>query len=178
MPIETRDEFIERHGGRKALLRMPKNEFLLPSGARLIENSLGTQYIEPPTGTEARLQAKRHYWATLAERTEKDFNALKAAVMGPRNPDEVRTEYRWKEDEHGPLPDHQPTTALNVLRDLVRKYRAAVADIDRQYQALPSVVHRQRAEAARAEQARRIAEDAQRRAAAQRAAVAAITLDD
>lgn len=182
MPVETLEEWIDRHGGRKAMLRLKEWTWLFPTGARLVNEPtgvMGPRLFEPPGHPEHRLEARREYWQTRLERAENAFHSLKVAITPPSSPDYIPVEpYRWDEREFGPAPSRDGADCLRWLRDRVKEFRRAVADLDRQYALLPSVVAKR--ERLRAEMARDREIDAMMsaRRVAEAEALKAITIDD
>ena len=170
--VESRDEFIERHGVNEhnPLVPLGRGLFLLPSGARLQEDDHGTLFAEPPADDVERLGLRKQYYETLAEQAEDAFTKLKSALTTPVSADHVAT-FQWRPGTpvwkwFGPPPSSDAAACLRFLRDRYRQYHAAIVDVDLAYSRLPSVVtqrkrlraemeERQRADAAVAEQRQR-----------------------
>lgn len=77
MPIETTNEFTQRHGG--LFIRIGENDLLFPDGAAANTFS-GFQGQEPPADPRERLGKERQYWAECLRRIEVQFHRVKTAV--------------------------------------------------------------------------------------------------
>lgn len=158
--IESREEFIERHGGLP-LVPLGRGAFLLASGARLQETEWGTSYAEPPEDAEERLELRKQYHQTLKDKAEEAFRQLKEALAPAKSAEWEPKQFRWApgtdvERFFGPAPSSDGAECLTFLRDRYRQYANAVADLDRQYARLPSVVEQRKRLRAEVEERERI----------------------
>jgi hypothetical protein len=141
--VEDQDEFIRRHGGSPVTLSWGVQ--LLPSGARTQDMGLGPALLEPPEALLPRLQAQRLYRDTRLKIFEKDFKALKLALMG------MGRGFKWNAALYG-IPDPlDGIQALRILQKLVLLEREHIATIDAELGQIPEIrAARERAAAAEA----------------------------
>jgi hypothetical protein len=141
--VEEKEDFLRRHGGSP--ITLSRGVELLPSGAKVQDMGLGPALLEPPDGLLPRLQAQRLYRSTRLALFEKDFKALKLALMGIGKP------VRWNAALYGVKDPMDGIAALQTLQRLVLLEREHIAVIDAEMGNIPEVrVARQAAAAAEA----------------------------
>lgn len=168
--IETREEFIQRHGGspitstRREVRVSPfghmstavevpdPGHWLLPDGAMIVHNTLGADaLIEPPGDERARIELQLKYSRLRLKPMERDFELLKWALKGG-------DPFSWP-PQYGAY-HNDPKDALRHLKMLVTAERERGAALQERFDALPEVV----AERERLAAVNRMQEDARRRA--------------
>ena len=151
--IETRDEFLARHGGN--LLKVGERRWLLPTGASVTNDGFGAIFHEPPADPWENHEARRDYVQTQLERAEKDFRQLRGTLLGAVDHNGMTLQFSWDEKEYGPAPVERdcfggPSGKAGLLRlkEIVVGRRAALSKIDNE----PIARHRRKVEEERQRQ--------------------------
>jgi len=163
--------FVESHGGNPAKL---KGRWLLSDGATLHLGEWGVSFAEPPDDPRELLGLRREYHLCKLGKTQRDFQLLKAALLGFGEP------FRWDESEYGKPPSEtlphtgapDPRPALKHLQTLVLKHRSELEAIDADIASMEDT----KKEAARRRLNERLDSEAEHRAEALQAEITAITI--
>lgn len=129
--IEDEQDFIERHGG--CPVQVKPALWVLPDGASITNVGMGPTMRDPPTDPEALLFARRQYHDAKLDLAETAFKNLKAALMG-----QSALRFTWDEKALGQAPPGRGKVALLRLREIASQHRTALAEIEREIDALPS----------------------------------------
>jgi hypothetical protein len=127
--------FSEAHGGNAAKI---KGRWIFADGAQMFTGDFGVSFAEPPDDIRELLAVKRDYNLAKLGRVQKDFQLLKAALLGSGE------SFKWDESEYGAPPSERDAftggpdgrPALRRLQALVLKYRETLEGIDREISSL------------------------------------------
>lgn len=143
--VETRDEFVERHGGEPVELN---GELLLPDGARIVPADNNAKH-EPPGDPYRRIRLQTFYWTRRVEIATNDFSEAQSAF---------RQQAKWaKAYPSSCLPP--PPNAKEILRKLkgkVEHARQELAKVEKKFDATPQQQAKRRNRQLEAERQQRI----------------------
>jgi hypothetical protein len=130
-------EFLDKNGGERAMVWVATNRWLLPTGAKVMNDGYLMQLTPPPRDELGNNQARRAYAVANLERVERDFEQLKGALTGVVSEHGMQMRFEWPDKRYGPMPTSpggygrpDGETQLLRLKQFVEQRRVALAAID------------------------------------------------
>ena len=154
-------DFVQKHGGNVnrrdygAVKLRDGNlvRHVLPDGAFYYEDRQGVWMHDCPPGLDG-LELRRQYHEAMLEPAEKDFHALKRALLDGGDA------FPWDVSRYGPDPQDE-VKALQTVRDVVLHHRKVLEEIEAAIEADPVMKaqrDKEREELRRREEAKRQAD--------------------
>lgn len=134
--VESRDEFVKRHGGSLVKAIDSDKLWLLPDGACIVRdtfNSAEPVMYEPPADDLRRLKLRLRYHQSRLQPAERDFQALRNALTGRGYT------FKWPVSRYGIANPGDGVRALRVIQAYVLAEREAIEALEQEIESLPEV---------------------------------------
>ena len=131
MPLETREEFIQRQGGRYIIAA--DDRLLFPTGASLRPYPGGFTPVEPSPDQRTRLGVQRDYWTAILKMLSAQFTAVQNVARGGLH------FLNWDAERLGPRPSGLDAVGLlGWLQEKAVEPQAKLQEVEAQIAALPA----------------------------------------
>ena len=154
MPTETIIEFTRRHDKHGPAIRIG-GTLLFGNGAQLevqVCPGVGHATAEPPSDDETRLRFIVEYWKARVSLTSETFKGVKNNLLG-----KSFNTPKWRTVLWGERPSADSEMCLTALRDIVSKEREKLQAVEKEYEQLPCVQQKRKAQEAAEKERERIA---------------------
>ena len=154
MPVETITEFTRRHDQHGPAIRIG-GTLVFGDGAQLevqVCPGVGHATAEPPANSETRLRFIREYWRGRVDLAKETFNSVKNNLLG-----KSFNTPKWRTVLWGERPSADSEMCLTALRDIVSKEREKLQAVEKEYEQLPCVQQKRKAQEAAEKERERIA---------------------